>query len=269
MDDSQGRPTHQAKIVAVANQKGGVGKTTTAVNLAACLGLAGKRTLLVDMDPQANATSGVGYADGDSFDSVYEGLVGRIPIDRLLRRTEIESLFLVPSYPSLAGAEIELVNEPDRSFKLRTLLEPILGAFDFIIIDCPPSLGILTLNALSAANSLIVPIQCEYYALEGLGRLLSTIELVRDNLNPSLRIEGFVLTMFDVRNNLAHQVAREVNTHFGDLTFRSVIPRNVRLSESPSFGKPIVLYDRMCRGAHSYLDLTDEFLRGNVGRIAA
>jgi len=268
MGDRQGS-SRLAKIVAIANQKGGVGKTTTAVNLAACLGLAGRRTLLVDLDPQGNASSGVGFVDRDAVDSVYEGLVGKQTIERLILRTETDNLFLVPSITSLAGAEIELVGEPDRAFKLRKLLEPVLDLFDFVIVDCPPSLGILTLNALSAADSLIVPIQAEYYALEGVGRLLSTVELVKDNLNPNLQIEGFLLTMFDTRNKLSHHVAREVNTHFGDITFRSVIPRNVRLSESPSHGKPIVLYDRMCRGAHSYLDLTDEFLRGNTGRIAA
>ena len=246
-----------------------MGKTTTAVNLAACLGLAGRRTLLVDLDPQGNASSGVGFIDRDAVDSVYEGLVGKQTIERLILRTDTDNLFLVPSITSLAGAEIELVGEPDRAFKLQKLLEPVLDLFDFVIVDCPPSLGILTLNALSAADSLIVPIQAEYYALEGVGRLLSTVDLVKDNLNPNLRIEGFLLTMFDTRNKLSHHVAREVNTHFGDITFKSVIPRNVRLSESPSHGKPIVLYDRMCRGAHSYLDLTDEFLRSNTGRIAA
>ncbi|MBN1945071.1 MAG: ParA family protein [Bradymonadales bacterium] len=259
----------RAKIVAIANQKGGVGKTTTAVNLAACLGQAGYRTLLVDLDPQANATSGLGAHAAMAQGTIYDGLVGRLPLDELIVPTEIEALHLVPSAPALAGAEVELVSLPDRAMRLRDLIEPMRSRYSFVFVDCPPSLNLLTLNALCAADSVMVPIQCEYYALEGLGRLLSTLEMVRDNLNAGLKVEGFVLTMFDSRNNLAHQVAREVTEHFGGLTFRSVIPRNVRLSESPSYGKPIILYDRMCKGAHCYLDLTEEFLRSNLGLLAA
>jgi chromosome partitioning protein len=255
----QGR-RRAARIVAVANQKGGVGKTTTAVNLAACLASAGHPTLLVDIDPQANASSGVGMRLGALDPSVYDGLVGQAPLGELIRQTEVDGLCIVPSNAALAGAEVELVSASDRAYRLRELLRPATQSYPFVIIDCPPSLGLLTLNGLSAAHGVIVPIQCEYYALEGLGRLLSTIELVRENLNPDLAIEGILLTMFDTRCNLAHQVASEVVSHFGDLTYRAVIPRNVRLSESPSYGKPIIHYDRRSRGAHSYLDLTEEFL---------
>ncbi|MCA9561849.1 MAG: ParA family protein [Myxococcales bacterium] len=264
-----GCSTPSSKIVAVANQKGGVGKTTTAVNLAACLAATGRRVLLVDLDPQANATSGVGVHLSDHDLSVYDGLVGQAAADGLIQACDTENLYVMPSSRQLAGAEVELVNAESRSYQLRRVLGEVKEAFDFIIIDCPPSLNMLTINALCAADSVIVPVQCEYYALEGLGRLLSTVQLVKENLNESLSIEGFVLTMFDTRNRLSHQVASEVNEHFGNLTYRSVIPRNVRLSESPSYGQPIIAYDKLSRGAHSYLDLADEFLTQNMGRMVA
>ena len=248
------------KIIAVANQKGGVGKTTTSVNLSSCLAVAEKNTLLVDIDPQANTTSGIGLGKLGDQPSIYEVLVDDVPIRDIIRKTDIPFLDVAPSSLRLVGAEVELVQILAREYKLKSALDKVRDEYDFIIIDCPPSLGLLTVNTLTAADSIIIPIQCEYYALEGLGQLLNTIRLVQKHLNPNLQIEGVLLTMFDGRLNLSKQVADEARKYFDDKVYETVISRNVRLSEAPSFGKPIILYDILSAGAESYINLAKEVL---------
>ena len=249
-----------ARIVALANQKGGVGKTTTAINLGASLAACERKVLLVDLDPQANATSGIGLSKNEA-ESMYPVLLDGMRLRSVIRETELPALHLAPSSVDLVGAEVELGNVEGREFRLRRALEPVVAEYDYILIDSPPSLGLLTINGLTAANSVFVPMQCEYFAMEGISQLLNTVERVRESLNPSLEIEGIALTMYDDRINLARQVAKEVRDHFGDKVYKTVIPRNVRLGEAPSFGKPIILYDIRSRGSEAYVSLAKEFIR--------
>jgi len=250
-----------SKVVAIANQKGGVGKTTTAVNLGACLGELGRSILIVDADPQGNATSGLGVDRSKLDYSLYDCLVRNVEPVKALRATEFPGVWLLPSSLDLAGAEIELVQMDEREHRLKKVVGQIRDNYDFVFIDCPPSLGLLTVNALTAADSVLIPIQCEYYALEGLTQLLNTIKLIRGRLNSTLALEGVLLTMFDGRTNLSLQVAEEVKRYFRDCVFQTIIPRNVRLSEAPSHGKPITVYDPRSRGAEVYRELAEEVLR--------
>jgi chromosome partitioning protein len=247
------------KIVALANQKGGVGKTTTAINLGASIAACERRVLLIDLDPQSNATSGIGVTEADP--SMYDVLIENLPLKDIIRPTEIPTLHLAPSSTDLVGAEVELRDAIGREYYLKRVLEPIAADYDYILIDSPPSLGLLTVNGLTAANSVLVPLQAEYFALEGVTQLLATIDRVRGAVNAELEIEGIVLTMYDERVNLARQVADEVRNHFGEKVYKTVIPRNIRLSEAPSFGKPIILYDIRSRGSEAYVSLAREFIQ--------
>ena len=248
---------YMGKIIAVANQKGGVGKTTTSVNLSAAFAEMGKKVLLIDCDPQGNATSGLGIEKDGLELSIYDALINDTPMEEIIIQTQF-GLDMVPSVMDLAGAEVELVNLDDKQYRLKKAVELVKNRYDYILIDCPPSLGHVTLNALTAADSVLLPLQCEFYALEGLSQLLSTVQLVQEQLNENLRIEGLVLTMYDSRTNLAEQVVEEVKTHFPDMVYATKIPRNVRLSEAPSFGKPIFAYASSSKGAQAYMSLAEE-----------
>lgn len=251
------------KVIAIANQKGGVGKTTTAMNLAASLAVLEYKTLVIDADPQANTTSGLGQDPKEIVTSIYECMVDGIDIETIIHKTDMEYLDMVPSHIDLVGAEVEMINLDNREEKMKSVINKVKEKYDFIIIDCSPSLGLITINALVAANSIIVPVQCEYFALEGLGKLLNTIKIIQTRLNPDLEIEGILLTMYDVRLRLSNQVVDEVRTHFKDFVFETIIPRNVKLSESPSFGLPVIAFDADGKGAVSYLNLAQEIVAKN------
>jgi chromosome partitioning protein len=251
------------KIIAIANQKGGVGKTTTAINLSASLAALDYKTLIIDADPQANSTSGLGLNPKDVKNSIYECMVGLAEVKDALVETDVPNLYIIPSHIDLVGAEIEMINLSNREGKMREALEVIRDDFDFIIMDCSPSLGLITINSLTAADSVIIPVQCEYYALEGLGKLLNTIKIIQSRLNTKLVIEGILLTMYDLRLRLSNQVVNEVNQHFKNMVFETIIPRNIRLSESPSFGIPAILHDADSKGSVSYLNLAREIVRKN------
>ena len=251
------------KIVSIANQKGGVGKTTTSINLSTILAKKGKRVLMIDADPQGNASSGVGVDREDIEQSVYDILINDVSINDVVKKTNIKNLFICPSNINLAGAEVELVSVMSREHRLKEKLDLVKEDYDFIIIDCPPSLGLITLNAFTASDSVLIPVQCEYYALEGLGQLLNTISLVKKHLNKDIEIEGALLTMYDIRTNLSNQVVKEVKNYFNDKVYKNVIPRNVKLSEAPSYGMPISIYDPRSKGAKSYEKFAKEFLKNN------
>lgn len=249
------------RIIAIANQKGGVGKTTTSVNLSACLAYLGKKVLLVDIDPQGNASSGVGVNKGEVDQCIYDVLIDDVPVKDIIIETKVENLHIVPATISLAGAEIELVSTISREVRLKRSLEEVSPMYDYVLIDCPPSLGLLTINSLTASDAIIIPVQCEFYALEGLSQLLSTVRLVQKHLNKNLAIDGVLLTMFDARTNLGIQVIEEVKKYFQDKVYKTIIPRNVRLSEAPSHGEPIIIYDPKSRGAEVYLELAKEVIK--------
>lgn len=259
-----------AKIIAIANQKGGVGKTTTAINLAASLAVLEYRTLLVDADPQANATSGVGFDPRTVKTSIYECIINDVNPKDIILETKTPHLYLLPSHIDLVGAEIEMIQMPNRERMMKQVLEAVASDFDFIIIDCSPSLGLITINALTGADSVIIPVQCEYFALEGLGKLLNTIKIVQSRLNPDLAIEGILLTMYDMRLRLSNQVVEEVKTHFQDIVFDTIIQRNTKLGEAPSFGESIIMHDAASKGAINYLNLAREILqKNNMTRMSA
>jgi chromosome partitioning protein len=256
-----------SKIIALANQKGGVGKTTSSINLAASLAVLEYRTLLVDADPQANSTSGIGFDPRNIKNSIYECIINNIDPHEAIQHTETPNLDLLPAHIDLVGAEIEMINLENREFRMKEVLNGLRDEYDFIIIDCSPSLGLITINSLTAADSVIIPVQCEYFALEGLGKLLNTIKIVQNRLNTELKIEGILLTMYDVRLRLSNQVVEEVRTHFEDMVFDTIIQRNTRLSEAPSFGVSVIMHDATCKGAINYLNLAREIIRKN-GMVA-
>ena len=258
-----------SKVIALANQKGGVGKTTTAINLSASLAVLEKKILLIDADPQANATSGLGFDIRSIKTSIYDCLIDGLDPNTIVMKSEVPGLDLIPSHIDLVGAEIEMVNLPDREKILKRVIDKIKDNYDYVLIDCSPSLGLITVNALSAANSVIIPVQCEYFALEGLGKLLNTIKFIQTRLNTSLEIEGFLLTMYDARLRLSNQVVDEVTKHFQQMVFKTLIQRNIKLSESPSFGKPVILYDASSTGSINYLNMAKEFLQKNEEYVSS